>query len=204
MAQILKDEIKNRIDKAALLQFYKDGCQNATMSNIAKEAGIATGNIYRYYRSKDELFYSVIPQDIVKKMLSLIKSRLVALNGMSINEARLTSALKLVDAQLVEFFITHKMQLIVAVDKSEGTKYENLKDRIRDMLISNIHDYLKTIGKQDFLNDKVKNGMLKIIMANFIQAFVDISRNIKSNDDLVYAYESLLEYQELGMEKFLS
>ncbi|MGD0276089.1 MAG: TetR/AcrR family transcriptional regulator [Syntrophales bacterium] len=203
MTQILKEKIKKKIDNAALIQFYKNGYKHATMSNIAKEAGIATGGIYRYYHSKDELFYSVIPQDIIKEMLSLIKSRLSALDGMSINKARLTNAMKLVDSQLVEFFITHKMQLIVAIDKSRGTKYENLKDRIRDMLISNIYEYLKTLGRQNFLNDKIKNGILRIIMANFIQAFVEILRNIKTKDDLAYAYESLLEYQELGMEKFL-
>lgn len=203
MPQILKEEIKDMIDKAALLQFYKKGYQKATMSDIAKEAGISTGNIYRYYHSKDELFYSAIPQSFINDMLSLIKTKLSSLNEMSIEKARFSSVMKLVDDQAVEFIIKHKMQIIVAVERSKGTKYENLKDNIRDMLIRNLREYIKHLGKKGFINDRIKNDILKIITANFIQAFLEIIKNYEKGNDLAHAYESLLEYHELGVNKFL-
>lgn len=203
MPQILKDGIKNVIDKAALSQFYKKGYQRATIANIAREAGISTGNIYRYYRSKDELFYSVIPQSFINEILSLIRTKLSALNEMSIEEARYSSAMRIVDDQAVEFIIKYRMQIIVAFDQSKGTRYEKLKDKFRDMLISNLRAYIKSVGKPKFLNDRIKNDILKIITTNFIQAFLEIIKNYRTENDLAYAYESLLEYHELGVNKFL-
>ncbi len=44
-----------RILDAALALFRRDGFDNATMRDIAKEAGVATGAAYYYYPSKDAI-----------------------------------------------------------------------------------------------------------------------------------------------------
>uniref|UniRef100_UPI0025B0A6A0 TetR/AcrR family transcriptional regulator n=1 Tax=Enterocloster clostridioformis TaxID=1531 RepID=UPI0025B0A6A0 len=60
MAQVLKDEIRDRILKAALQEFFDKGYKSAAMRNIALEAKIPTGLIYSYYKNKEELFYAVL------------------------------------------------------------------------------------------------------------------------------------------------
>ena len=59
--QILKDDIKNKILKAALAEFGEFGYLNSSMRRIAGSAGITTGNIYRYFKNKDELFDMLHP-----------------------------------------------------------------------------------------------------------------------------------------------
>lgn len=56
MAQVLKDEIREKIRKAALQEFFDKGYKSAAMRNIALEAKIPTGLIYSYYKNKEELF----------------------------------------------------------------------------------------------------------------------------------------------------
>ena len=47
MAQILKDDVKERISRAALIVFAKEGFPGATMSAIAREAGVkVVANLY--------------------------------------------------------------------------------------------------------------------------------------------------------------
>lgn len=203
MAQVRKEKIKNRIDKAALQQFYEHGFTKATMMDIAREAGIATGNLYRYYKSKEELFESVIPEKDANEAFSLAKARLVALNGMNVNEAIFSEEIKRIDAQIVEFYMKHKMQIIVATDKSQGTKYENVKEELCEMMICYIREYMKNRGKKDFFKDKIKNGVFRIIMRNFVQAIIEIIKISKTEKDFAYAFKSLVEYQEMGMDKFL-
>jgi AcrR family transcriptional regulator len=36
------------------------------MADIAKKAGLSVGNLYLYYKNKDELFHSVIPESLVE------------------------------------------------------------------------------------------------------------------------------------------
>ena len=60
MAQVLKDEIRENILKAALQEFFDKGYQSAAMRNIATQAKIPTGLIYSYYKNKDALFDAVL------------------------------------------------------------------------------------------------------------------------------------------------
>ena len=58
--QILKDEVKKSIRQAALSEFKKHGYMKASIRQIADAAGITPGNIYRYFKSKDDLFDELI------------------------------------------------------------------------------------------------------------------------------------------------
>ena len=60
MAQVLKEEIRERILSAALQEFYDKGYRAAAMRSIAKQAMIPTGLIYSYYQSKEALFDAVL------------------------------------------------------------------------------------------------------------------------------------------------
>ena len=58
MAQILKEEVRQRILAAAEDSLYRQGTA-VTMRQIAKAAGLTPGNLYRYYASKEELLAAV-------------------------------------------------------------------------------------------------------------------------------------------------
>jgi AcrR family transcriptional regulator len=48
-------EKRDRIIDAALKLFCENGFQNTSTANISKEAGVATGTLFLYFKSKDEL-----------------------------------------------------------------------------------------------------------------------------------------------------
>ncbi|MCH3916290.1 MAG: TetR/AcrR family transcriptional regulator [Spirochaetia bacterium] len=51
---------KEDIIAAALAMFRKKGVNNTTVSDIAKEAHVAQGTFYNYFRSKDDIFAEVL------------------------------------------------------------------------------------------------------------------------------------------------
>ncbi len=55
MAQTLKPEIKKAILTAARKRFRKFGIKRTTMNEIAEDADIAVGNLYRYFPSKIDI-----------------------------------------------------------------------------------------------------------------------------------------------------
>ncbi len=73
MAQKLKDEKRQAIINSALDLMLENGIENTDMRSIAKNANITTGNLYRYFKNKQELIDSIsIPmqeklQESVKK-----------------------------------------------------------------------------------------------------------------------------------------
>lgn len=53
-----------RIIEAAKRVISKNGITGATMRGIAEEAGLSTGAIYHYYKSKEEVLYDVMDESL--------------------------------------------------------------------------------------------------------------------------------------------
>ena len=58
--QTLKDDIRQRIVTVAREEFIVHGARSTSIRTVARRAGIAAGNVYNYFRSKDELFCEVL------------------------------------------------------------------------------------------------------------------------------------------------
>ena len=58
----IRDERREHIKRAALVTFARHGFTGTKTSMIAAEAGISEGLIYRYYKSKDELFTEIVAE----------------------------------------------------------------------------------------------------------------------------------------------
>lgn len=77
--QIVAEFRRSEIIDAARTIFARRGFTLATMDEIAKEAGIAKGTIYLYFRSKTEVYKAVLDHD----MESLKKSTLERIEAAS-------------------------------------------------------------------------------------------------------------------------
>jgi TetR/AcrR family transcriptional regulator, fatty acid metabolism regulator protein len=58
------NEKEGKILKAATALFSKYGPKKTTIDDIAKEARIAKGTVYIYFKSKEEIFLAVVNQEI--------------------------------------------------------------------------------------------------------------------------------------------
>lgn len=69
--QTLKRNIREAILKAAQSRFARKGFLKTSMRDIADAAGMGVGNVYNYFKSKDELFRAVVHPvtDEFKRML---------------------------------------------------------------------------------------------------------------------------------------
>lgn len=66
MAQILKPELKSAIIDSARNEFYTHGFEGASMRNIAKSAHMTVGNLYRYFKDKEDLADALLSSTIDK------------------------------------------------------------------------------------------------------------------------------------------
>lgn len=60
MAQTLKDDVRQAIIEAAKQEFLLKGYKGASMRSIAKKANMTVGNLYRYYKSKEDINLSIV------------------------------------------------------------------------------------------------------------------------------------------------
>ena len=60
LMQYPKDDIQKEIMKAAEKVFLENGFPKASMREIAQEAQVGLSNIYNYFKSKDDIFCTVV------------------------------------------------------------------------------------------------------------------------------------------------
>jgi len=71
-----KEYRRNSILEAAKKVFFKEGYAKATMDEIAKYAEITKPTVYQYFKSKDELFFS-----LMLPILDAVRERLEEIHG---------------------------------------------------------------------------------------------------------------------------
>ncbi len=70
-----EEEKRERILSAALKVFSQKGFYKSKVSEIAKEAGVADGTIYLYFKNKDDLLISIFEEKI-GELISILKQKL--------------------------------------------------------------------------------------------------------------------------------
>jgi len=180
MAQYKKDDIKEKINKAALKIFSEKGYRATKISDISSEAKVSVGNIYRYYKGKEEIFNSVIPSSFVEKLKDVIKNKIIVWKDEG-NEKYKHSLL--LNEDLVNLLINNRESVIILLNGSLGTKHEGIKDEVIDYLTALVRsnygiEYRKNInGRSSLL-------FIKIIFTNLINMILTILCNTNNIEEL--------------------
>jgi AcrR family transcriptional regulator len=133
MPQVLKPEVRERILGAALALFAGRGVAGTTMHDIARAAGMAVANLYRYYASKEELFDAAVPREVVARFEQLLERSVHA-------HAHLAGLPRPRDeaaaGALLEFWIEQRLVVIVLLDRAQGSAHEGFGQRFVERLVA--------------------------------------------------------------------
>ena len=133
MAQTLKPEVRERLLAAAAATFARAGYEGARLADIAAEAGVSTGNVYRYFHDKDALFAEVVPRATVARLL-LLRSRIRELRGRSDWGTATVGGSDRADA-LLEFWIEHRLAIVIALGHAQGSPLAYVRPLVEAQLM---------------------------------------------------------------------
>ncbi|MDD3395083.1 MAG: TetR/AcrR family transcriptional regulator [Anaerotignum sp.] len=169
MAQVLKDEIRERIYEAALDVFFQKDFKSATMREIAKKAGVPTGLTYSYFKNKEVLFDEII-RPVLLKFPDTLKQA---------EEAPGQAFDKFVTIEREFFlglFVRHR-EFIILMDKSAGTSHSDAKEN----MIHLIEEHIR-IGLKKRSNKEYDDLLAHILASNFTECVLEIARHYKSRE----------------------
>lgn len=122
MAQIQKEEVKQKLLTAASQHFVLYGIKQASMRAIALDANVTVGNVYRYFQNKDDLALAILEQPL--KLLSqalLIESKPLN-NKNSTYQDLLDSVNKQIDTlveSLLNLYMLHQQACIILLNEEK-------------------------------------------------------------------------------------
>jgi len=73
--KLVTQQRQEQILEAALRVFSERGYDRSTMPDIAREAGIAVGTIYNYYKGKRDLLITIAKKNIIDPFTSIVEQQ---------------------------------------------------------------------------------------------------------------------------------
>lgn len=186
--QVLKESVRNSIVESAIAEFFHNGFQKANMRRIADSSNITVGNIYRYYRNKEELFNEILlpAQRAIDDLESFDKK---------LHVTKIDSE-EDVD-QLVQYVINvlkpYTREVFIMIYNSEGTHYQQVKSQLEKLVVSKINDYFPRQFDRYFLS---------VLAQSFVQAVFHVFRENVNNIRKIQDYiTQLVVYFFRDMDK---
>lgn len=190
--QYLKDDLRKRILASAVAQFAEKGFQAATMRDIAYDAGISSGNIYRYFENKEALFDSAVgPTYKLASEMGLILEEKIA--GGGVTNRNLQKTMTSIEAQAFDVLLNHTAEVIILFDKSEGTKFADLKDNMK-RTFSGILRRVYTAELEKLGRTVEDNFIFDVISSAFIEGLYLILKfdgDVEKKKALILAWERI-------------
>jgi AcrR family transcriptional regulator len=135
--QYQKDEVRNNIVKEALKEFMEKGYEGASIRCIAKKSNTSVGNLYKYFKSKEGLYESIIGS-VYHRIMNYIDQ----IDRVELNEKAQLIFNELA-GKIMEIFNDSSKEIAVLLNQSKGSKYENCKSTFVDFITKIITEDMK-------------------------------------------------------------
>lgn len=187
MAQYKKDEIREAIEKVALDMFFENGYRQTKIQKMAEEANVSVGNVYRYFKSKEEIFYAIITKSFVDTLKDILYRRTIILSKKYLGISVTNAEENWYEQDYIDFLINNRKQLTILFLENKGTKYENIKDELIKKLMVAKEKFLKNYYKDVDIDDNF-NIFMMIISSN-----INLIINILEKDMSIKERKKLLK-----------
>ncbi|CQR52582.1 TetR/AcrR family transcriptional regulator [Paenibacillus riograndensis] len=196
--QAKKDEVKRDIESAALKVFFRKGFADAKMNDIADEIQISVGNIYTYFKNKQELFYAVVPPSLVDYLKNVLVESIRLDNQTFFDRAGSDKQSAIVQEQM-NLLTQYSMQIVIIFEKNKGTVYSNAKNELIELMIETKKPFLKDHYKRYEIGTEENMILLNIIANNVINMILDLLKREMGADSRRRIFEALSLYWLHGL-----
>jgi len=195
--QILKNNIRVQIERAALKLFAARGFDCTTMAEIAALAGISTGNLYRYHSNKEELLYALVPESFVENCLLMLRQKFDLTRGMNAKQIAASQEFKKSNVALLKFILDNRQKLLILLRGCSGTRWHNFRAAAQQTIIEKAGDFFAgVLTRSDARPDPI---LLTGIYENLINITVTILGSESSRKACRHSLIGLLKYHQAGL-----
>lgn len=171
--------------QAASDEFYAYGYRRASLRNICKACGVTTGAFYFSFSSKQELFRAIVGP-VVDRFMALGRE-------LAAQELADPSSARDNDRKTMEFELQYRRELILLLDKSEGSGMESFKKLLTDQLT---HHF--TVFFTNALGRRPDPDIVQLLADMRLHANLNLLKGNYSMERTLYLNDALACYADGG------
>lgn len=132
--QYIKEPLRKRILEIALTEFDEKGYDGASMRTIAEGAGTSLGNIYRYFRNKDDIYANCL-MPVIDRCIAWMDE------AFDVSEQRIT----FMAIHMAEFVTQHRREFRIIV-RGPAKHYDTFRERFANSVASQLRRHAEETG----------------------------------------------------------
>ncbi len=189
--QILKDDVRDRIVESAKNEFLEKGIDKASMRNIAAGSNMTVGNLYRYFKNKEELNNFIVGETLeeIDKLVRRSSKNTVSINSeeMDIN-LTVQQYIDVLDGladELVDIYRKHRVEFNILMMHSK------LNDSITDWFAGLIEHIIEShYGLNEFREQirVLSHGYAVSVFSGIRDMFRNSKLSAESLKDVIKIY----------------
>lgn len=198
-------ETKKALLASARQEFMEKGYTNASLRSICKNAGVTTGALYFFFENKEALFNELTDAAISglyqimlkhyedeknlddKDLIQVIQIR--AQGGFSEDMDAAGSA--------IHHMYQHRQEILLALTKSQGTKYENIVDEFVELTERHFQLMAEKIQRA-YGSTVISKTIVHWVSHMQIDAFVYLITHIDKEEDALIYMEQMAKFMING------
>ena len=191
----------NNILNSAKAEFLQKGFKDASLRNIAKQAGVTTGAIYGYFKDKDEIFVTLV-KDVLNGFFDLIQE-------VEEEERNLIKEGAGFPSQIFSAKNSHLRYLKYLYDNydicklvimcSAGSSVENFMDQFMEKSLQELNELIQSVK----INSNIDEFTIHIIVEFYIKSITEFIKHDVPYETAVKQFENINTFFFSGWKELI-
>ena len=181
---------RNKLVEAGREAFFQKGYLRSSLRQICASCDLTTGAFYFLFKSKDELFTSILEPVVEawRKLAGALRTEEDA-GTLTVSEA---------DRKIMGFLLSNRKEVLILVENSDGSPLEG----VRAEMLSDIMGLYRSFFARD-LGNTPKDSVIRLIIEPRLRMAVSLLREEREEDETEFLISVMAEYAEGGYNKLV-
>ncbi len=194
MPQIQKEAVRNKIIDKAMLLFAQKGYDETSMADVAKIAGISVGNLYRYFKGKEDILNEIITSSFIANMRKEIFTKLTAGKSDTLFEQSQNNEYLDYSMHFYQSIITNRLKFIVLIKCTKSEKSNLFR---KDFFEYWVQTFLNQFVQED--KKEALRPTVTLLFNGLIGLYLDILNKDADEETYLRELKQVTKYHIFGL-----
>lgn len=200
--QIKKENIQQSVLNIARQEFLENGYENTKMRTIAQKAGVGLGNIYNYFKNKDEIFIQIL-EPVLNALTEIIQEHNSNAN-LNIGIFESQEYIQEKTQTVVKLILEFKEELRILLFMSHGSSLADFKEHYIDEHTKTGLEYLRLMKERHpHINIDVSDFFVHTMCSWWIGTLGELVMHDLPREELERFISKYTEYSTAGWKKIM-
>lgn len=199
--QTQKTDIRKVILVVSKKEFLEHGFKDASMRTIAKKSGVSLGNIYNYFKNKDEIFTQIlsVPVSLLNKVNNIFDDEyffdIENIKNGKIKQLKFTYSIK--------FICNYRNELKLLLFKAHGSSLQDFKDNWLDKNTEASIEWLKKYNNIHSKKAQASEFFIHYLNSSYVNFITEILMHDIHKNKMIEYLKEYFEYSFHGWQKVI-